>query len=129
MHNLRIRPLKYRTQSGFTLLEVLLTVVLIVVGFAFISQAIGQSLFAGSENENVLVATFLAQNKMEELRNTSYAGVANQAKVVVSGYSVFQREVVVTTPQTDLKQVSVNVYWFSKASELNISLVTYVSNI
>ena len=59
----------------------------------------------------------------------SYASIANETKAAVSGFPAFQREVVVTTPQANLKQAVVNVYWYSKASELNVSLVTYVSNL
>ncbi len=118
-----------RNKNGFTLLEVLLTIILMVVGFSFLSQAASQGFSVGTENENVFIASRLAQEKLEMLRNTSYASVANETKAVVSGFTAFQREVVVTTPQTDLKQVTVNVYWYSKANELNVSLVTYVSNL
>lgn len=118
-----------RSLTGFTLLEILLTIILMVVGFSFLSQAASQGFFVGTENENVFVASRLAQEKLEMLRNTSYAGVANETKAAVSGFSAFQREVVVTTPQTNLKQVTVSVYWYSKANELNVSLVTYVSNL
>lgn len=76
----------------------------------------------------MLVANNLAQEKMEEVRNKTYSSIANEAKAAVTGFPVFQREVVVTTPQSNLKQVHVNVYWFNKSSELSTSLVTYVSN-
>ncbi len=118
-----------RRKSGFTLLEILLTIILIVTAFSALSQAVSSGFFSASENENDLVAVHLAQEKMEELRNKSYSTVVNETKAVVSGFSAFQREVIVTTPQTNLKQVNVIVYWFSKASELNVNLVTYVSNI
>ncbi len=118
-----------RYKNGFTLLEVLLTIILIVAAFAVLSQAVSSGFFSAAENENDLVAVHLAQEKMEELRNKSYSAVISETKAVVSGFSAFQREVIVTTPQTNLKQVNVIVYWFSKASELNVNLVTYVSNI
>lgn len=115
--------------KGFTLLEVLITILLMVIGSVFLLQALTTGLFAGGENETELVAISLAQEKMEELRNKSYSNIANETKAVVSGYPAFQREVVVAIPQASLKQVSVNVYWFTKADELNVSLVTYESDI
>ena len=125
----RYRRGKRGKKKGFTLLEILLTLVLIVGGFAALSQAVSEGFFAAAENENDLIAIHLAQEKMEELRNKSYSSIASETKAVVSGFSVFQREVVVTTPQSNLKQVNVIVYWFSKASELNVNLVTYVSHV
>ncbi len=92
-------------------------------------QAISAGLFADSENQNELIAVNLAQEKVEELRNKAYANITNETKSVISGFSAFQREAVVSVAQAGLKQVNVNVYWFSKSSELNTSVVTYVSDI
>ena len=116
-------------KRGFTLLETLLAVLLMSIGFVVLLQFLGTGLFAGSENENDLVALHLAQEKVEELRNKSYASVANETKAAVSGFPVFQREVVITTPVANLKQATINVYWNSKSNELHTTLVTYVSNI
>ena len=116
-------------KKGFTLLEVLLTIILMVTGFVLLLQALATGLFAGGENETELIAVNLAQEKMEDLRNNNYSNIVNEAKAAVPGFTVFQREVVVTIPQAGLKQAAVNVYWFTKADELNVSLVTYVSDI
>lgn len=124
-----MRPLKISSSRGFTLLEVLLATLVITLGFFALLQVFSLGLFASRDNESVLVATQLAQEKMDEIRNKSYASIANEAKAAVTGFSDFQREVVVTTPQTDLKQVSVNVYWNTKSVELNTGLVTYASNL
>lgn len=116
-------------QKGFTILEVLLAVVLITTGFAVLLNFASIGLFSGGENENELTGISLAQDKIEELRNKSYANVVNEVKAAVSGFTGFQREVVVTIPQTNLKQININVYWLSKSSELNTGITTYVSNI
>ncbi|GEM_PF-650252 len=124
-------PIKSRNRKvpGFALLELLLTILLLTSGLAAMFEAMSLGLFAASDNENSLVALNLAEEKMEEIKNTSYASIADQAKAAVSGFSVFQREVVVTIPQSNLKQVTVTVYWNTQANELNVALVTYVSNI
>lgn len=124
-----MNSMNMKKQNGFTLFEVLLTIVLITIGFTALMQAISAGFFAGGQNENSLVAVNLAQEKMEEIRNKSYANVVNEAKSAVSGFSVFQREVAVTAAQAGLKEVSVKVYWFAKQDELNVNLVTYVSDI
>ena len=116
-------------EKGFTLLEVLLAVLLVTIGFVTLSGAFSTGLFASGNNESLLLATHLAEEKIEEIRNHSHAGIANEARGAVSGFSAFDREVVVSTPITNLKQVSVNVYWKNKDDELSTSLVSYVSNI
>ena len=122
-------PAKIRLRKGFTLLEVLLAILLFVSAFAVLAEAISAGLSAGGDNENSLIAANLASEKMEILKNTSYASIANETKAVVSGFASFQREVVVTTPVSNLKQTTVTVYWNHKSAEISYSLVTYFSNL
>jgi len=122
-------PGRTRSRNGFTLLEVLLTLLLVTSAFLALSSAFSLGLSASGNNEGLAVANVLAQEKMEEMRNKSYANVSSEAKAAVSGFSAYQREVAVTTPQTGLKQVTVTVSWYHKDDELTASLVTYVSNI
>lgn len=123
---MKVRRYKSR---GFTFLEVLLATTLITVVFTALLEAVSLGLFSGGVDESELVAVNLAQEKIEELRNTAYSGIANEARVQVSGFSAFERGVAVSTVQAGLKQVNVNVYWSAKANEINTSLVTYISDI
>lgn len=114
--------------KGYTLLEVLITVVLLTTGLITVVVLFATSLSASIDAENTEIATNLAQARMEEIRNLDFTtGIVNEAKAVVPGFALFQREVTVTTPLTDLKQVTVTVYWTFKSSEVNTSLVTYIS--
>ena len=116
--------------KGFTLLEVLLALLLFVSAFTVLAEAISAGLSGGGDNENSLIAANLAAEKMEILKNTSYASIANETKAVVSDFTSFQREVVVTTgPVTNLKQTTVTVTWNHKSAELSYSLVTYFSDL
>ncbi len=116
-------------QKGFTLFEVLLTILILTSALITLLQVFSTGLVAGGDNESILVGTALAQEKMEDIRNKSYASVVAETKAAVSGFPEFQREVLITTPQTNLKQVTVNVTWTIKAQELTTQLVTYVSNL
>ena len=126
-------PMRVQTPSrnrlpGFTLLEIILTTVLFTTGFIALSQLLSTGIFVTSDSENILVATNLAREKVEEIKRTTYASVSNEAKASVSGFSGYSREVAVTTPVTNLKQVTVTVYWNSKSSEISKNWVTYVAN-
>lgn len=114
--------------KGFTLLEVLIAIVIFTVGIVTIVGLFSTGLVGSTDAENTTIAMNLAQRRMEEIRNLDFdTGIVNENKAEVSGFSGFQRKVAVTEPQTDLKQVTVTVYWTSKGGEPNVSLVTYVS--
>lgn len=120
---------KRLSSSGFALLEFILALILLVTVMVTLLSALHSGLAAGSDHENILLASRLAGEKIEEARNKTYSAVASEGRAAVSGYSPFEREVEVSTPQSDLKQVTVRVYWTSGGEELQVSLVTYVSNI
>lgn len=120
--------------KGFTLLEVLITTVIISVGVAVLIGLFGNVLVASSDAENTLIAMNLAQQRMEEIRNLGFANIADDPKTDVDpiNFPGFQREVEVDdpagTPTTDdLKEVTVTVYWTFKGEEINVALKTYIS--
>lgn len=115
--------------KGFTFLEVLLAVILIAGVFAALMEAVSLGLFSSGVDESELTAVALAQEKIEELRNTVYSGIVNESRAQVAGFFAFEREVETSTIQAGLKQVNVNVYWSVKSDELNTALVTYISDI
>ncbi len=125
-------------RRGFTLIELLIVIVLFSAGAVTLLQIFSTTIYGGSENQNTLIATALAQEKMESIRNTAYVDVVDVSRADVPNYTFFEREVAVddNTPVTNMKQVTVNVYWTERphdvtpgAGDVKISLVTYVSAI
>jgi len=117
-----------RLNQGFTLLEVLIALIILTAGVVVIIGLFSSGLVSSVDAERTTVAMNLAQRKMERIRNSDFdTGIVNEAKATVDGFPVFQREVVVTEPETDLKQVRVNVYWSYKGGEITVPLVTYIS--
>ncbi|MDD4879594.1 MAG: type II secretion system protein [Candidatus Omnitrophica bacterium] len=114
---------------GFTLIEILMVIALFAAGAVVLLQIFSMGLYGSVDNENTMIATALAQEKMEMMRNVPYASVLPEARAQVPNYTSFDREVLVATPVSNLKQVTVNIYWDGKAGDVKISLVTYVSNI
>lgn len=115
-------------KKGFTLLEILITIVLLTAGLTSILRAMSmgmaaESSVAGSEND--AIAKYLAQEKMEEIKDaSSYANIDSfvATKAALSGdYSSFERAVTVSG---DPKQVNVIVYWMVNSIEQSIDLVT-----
>lgn len=117
-----------KRKRGFTLLEVLIAVVLFTVGAVVIIGLFGRG-FAGSLNiEKDTVAANLAQQKMEEIRNLALGSIADEAKADVADFAGFQMQVEEDTIETNLKQVTVTVYWTSKGNEISVPLTTYITS-
>ena len=119
-------------KRGFTLLEILLAVALIVFG---VTAVVGQMASAISNDMSVegqIKALNLAQEKMEEIKNaSSYSAIdgfaASRAEVAANGqpFHEYDREVLVSgTP----KQVTVNVYWTFQGALQSVSLVTLLTD-
>ena len=105
---------------------------LFAIGTVSIMEVMQRSQVGSLEGESVIIATQLAQRRLEELRNTAYASLANEAKASVaspSGFSRFSRQVTVTTPDTNLKQIVVTVSWTVAGGETSVILQTYRSNV
>lgn len=114
-------------EYGFTLLEVLIAVLLFTVGVIAIVALFSTGLISSVDAESAAIAMNLARARIEEVRNKDFVLMSDEAKGAVGGFPGFQREVLVTTPLPDLKQVTVNVYWTFKGSETGVSLITYIS--
>jgi prepilin-type N-terminal cleavage/methylation domain-containing protein len=120
-------------KGGFSLLEMMLAILLFGTGLAFLLQIVSTGLFVGVQNEDTIIAANLAQEKIEELRNTAYASLASTTPAVaVTGFTGFTREVLVgdlTPAQAGLKKITVKVNWPARNNVMTTTMVTYVSNV
>lgn len=116
------------TNHGFTLLEILIALILFTVGVIAIAGLFGTGLASSFDTENTIIAINLAQRRMEEIRNLDFdTQIVNEVKADVDGFPGFQREVLVTQPESDLTEVTVNVYWTFKGDEISAPLQSYIS--
>lgn len=120
------------TKTGFTLLEMLLAMVLFAVGTLAAMELIQRGQAGFGAGENVLIATHLAQQRLEELRNTTYSSLADASKASItdpSGFTRFSREVDVTQLDSDtLRQIDVTVSWPAAGGTADVTLQTYRSD-
>ena len=115
----------------------MLALVLFAVGTVAAVELIQRAQAGINDGENVLTATLLAQRRLEELHNASYANLDAQAGTEnpVSGFSAFGRTITVTPMTTTppyntahLKQVAVRVYWNSPGGQADVTLQTLRSS-
>jgi len=117
--------------NGFTLIEVLIAIVILSVGLLGMA-ALTTGIIKGNRLSNDLTtATTLAQDKMEDIQRVGYASAASETKATMSSpFSDYKREVTVTTgsPATDMKTVSVKIYWGGASKEdHNVELRTILA--
>jgi len=119
-----------RAQSrGFTLLEVLLVLIVLTAVLVPLLQVLSTGLLASDEVKNTNTAAILAQKKIEELKDTAFASISSEAKTAIASYPAYSRQVIVNTPQTDLKDIQVIVFWRPGTGvETSVSIETLISN-
>lgn len=116
--------------SGFTLIELLIVIALFAAGAVVLLEIFSMGVYGSVENENTVIATALAQVKMEEIRNVPYTSIVPEMRAAIgSPYASFEREILLSAAKPNLKEVTVNIYWRQRTGDVKISLVTYVSDV
>lgn len=118
------------TEDGFTLLEVMLAALIFTVGVVSVVRLFSAGMVASGDVENVDLALNIAQKKMEEIKNTPFASLADSGPVpadTTSPLSNFNVTVDVSEGQNPM-QVNVTVDWNVSGGTTGVSLVTLVTN-
>ena len=119
--------MKTKTSGGFTLLELLITIVLLAMGVVPLIWAMAEGIRADKSIDRRVIALGLAQEKIEAVRNTAFASVAAEARAALDApFEAYSREVEVSS--TDPKQVTVTVDWDFEGETLELVLTTLVAN-
>ena len=118
------------TRRGFSLLEVLVTIILLVVGVMAVMKALADGMIFDSTVENRTVGVLLAQEEMETQRSLSYASVIAKPKGLdILGFPGYKSQVDVTTLSVGLKQVTVTLFWNFKGREQRFILQTLIAKL
>lgn len=113
-------------KQGFTLIEILITLVIIVGGLLAITRAFSIGIFASSDVENVEVALNIAQKTLEGIYGTT--GGVNDVDPPQADADFSDFTVGVQTDDNNPERVDVSVYWDTKGGQVNITLTTLVAN-
>lgn len=84
---------KLRVENGFTLIEVMVSIVILAIGLLGLAPMMAISITGNAFANEATEATVLAQDKIEELKNmASFASIPQSDSVDVDGkYSVVSR--------------------------------------
>jgi len=113
--------------KGFTLFEVLIAAVIFAVSVTSLLWVFNTGIFAFSDVENIDLALNIAQAKMEEVKNTAFASLADSGPTVDADFPRFSTTVNVAEGQNPM-QVDVTVGWVVKGGQASINLTTLAAD-
>jgi type IV pilus assembly protein PilV len=135
----RLMKLQHRChQHGFTLIEVLVALVVLSIGMLGMSRITVSTVSVHTSNERLARASALLQDSMERIKRTGY-GSANAGTVTdayglmssynengtTSNYGIYKRvtSIAADTPATNMKTVTVTVFWQNDRQALSASTI------
>lgn len=116
-------------RRGFSVFELILAAALLTIGLVSLINVFSMGLAQSLGAKDLMLAKNLAESKLEEIRNISYASVISESKAVIPGFAPYQRQVQIVVLQSGLKQIQIDVFWQTKNNEASISLYSFVSDI
>jgi len=117
-------------KQGFTLIELLIAIVLVAGGLMVLMQIMSVAIFADSDLEYSLIALNLANEKLEELKDSGYSLiVTSPPETSIPGFSWVDDRIVTVSEVNDLKDVQVEVRWTQKGGQQSIKLQTYIADL
>jgi prepilin-type N-terminal cleavage/methylation domain-containing protein len=123
--------IKLNSKSGFTLLEVLITLFIIGLVLVLYQMSLGKvKLIQYAKNQEI--ALRVANNKIEELRAGGYSGLPSSGSFSDSQLDPLSNNsasMTISNYNADTKQVLITIQWqeLVSSSPKNISLVTLIT--
>ena len=114
--------------AGFTLVESMLTLAIMSVGLLALAGLQITALRGNALSRRITTAVSIAEQRIEQLKNTSYATVqAEDATQVTASDLHFTRQVTVTNgPLPNTKSVSVLVSWQDQSKTHTLPIATII---
>ena len=116
-----------KTQRGFTLIEILIAMSILSVGFLG-SASLAVGIIKGNYHaKSVTTAIVLAQDKLEDMKKAGYPFAVSSTEGYNSmpEFRPYKRVTTVSanTPLTDMKTINIEVFWKSDAHSIVVKTV------
>jgi Tfp pilus assembly protein PilV len=120
---------KANSESGFSILENVISVAIFTVGVLSISMLFTQTMTFTHFSEKMSVATNLARSELEELRNTPYVNIGSDSVSSTIDDVEYSISWVVTSddPIDGVKKVVMRVEWEDLRGEQELEIETLIS--
>jgi type IV pilus assembly protein PilV len=127
-----ILPVKFSKESGFTLVEFVVAVLILLVGLLALLQTVTYSITVNDTNKMRNDATLMADEIMSRERVKPFANIVTASPITRSiNYGLTTKNLTVTETVTDMtttsKRVQLTVSWQDKGATKNHYLTTIIS--
>ena len=114
--------------AGFTLVESMLTLAIMSMGLLALAGLQITALRGNALSRRMTTAVSIAEQRLEQLKNTSYTNIQAEAATLVTASNLqFTRQVTVTNgPLPNTKSVSVLVSWQDQATTHTLPIATII---
>ena len=117
--------------SGFTLIEVLVAMVILSVGLLGTAALITGIISSNKLSNRISTATTCAQDKMENIKGLGYSGMPASDTTTtepynsIANYFPYERVTItdVVNPAAGMKTVTVTVFWDSGAHSVELKTI------
>ena len=114
--------------AGFTLVESMLTLAIMSMSLLALAGLQITALRGNALSRRITTAASMAEQRIEQLKNTSYANIQAEAATQVTASNLhFTRQVIVTNgPLPNTKSVSVLVSWQDQSKTHTLPIATII---
>ncbi len=113
--------------SGFTLLEVMVALLIIATSFVVLLHTRNQSVVAADYAKRATVAALLASERMSELEQEDFPDTGEESSNFGDDYPEYRWKTSVSeTAYENIREVRVDVLWGEGSSERSVGIVNFV---
>jgi len=121
----------YANDGGFTLMEVLITIVLLTVGLLGMAALTTGIINGNTHSRRLTTATTLAQDKIEDVRRLGYSNMPSADTTTpedyntITDYPLFKRTTAtaINSPASNMKTITITVYWNSDSHSVSLQTI------
>jgi prepilin-type N-terminal cleavage/methylation domain-containing protein len=119
-----------RPDQGFTLIEIMIALVILSIALIALAGLQVSAIKGNAFSKRLTTAVSIGNEKMEELKNSSYANIISESATKVTRSNMnFTRQVMVTnnSPLPNTKTVNVMVTWSDNSKSHSVPITTIIS--
>lgn len=129
-----MRALKQAPANGFTIVELIVTIVIMGVIIPAVALALTNLTVVDYQARDLALANMIAQNKVETLRSAGYNSLSNgtisfSAQLPNTMGSPKSASYSISIPKTGVKQIDVSISYTEYKKSRSVAYRTYISEL